>query len=225
MTKTLEKPTSLTSHAYKAVRDMVLAGEIEPGSKIKIDELRERLSFGASPIREALSLLSSEGLVERFEQRGFRAARVSVADFESLLQTRCWAEERALRESIACGDAAWEESIVLAEYRLANTNRSPEHAGNGQAWESLHQDFHKALISSCPSAYLLQFCDQLYDLNVRYRNIASLAAYPSRNVSNEHKSIAEATLNRDVEEAVALLVAHYKRTGGYLIKRLSKMAE
>lgn len=219
----MQKASSLTSQAYSAVREMVLSGEIEPGDKIKIEELRGKLAFGASPLREALSLLSSEGLIERFEQRGFRAANVSVADFQSLLRTRCWAEERALREAIEYGDASWQEQIVLSEYRLSNADRIAQSDADRRNWEAIHKGFHQALISACPSAYILQFCNQLYDMNVRYRNIASVIAYPGRNVSNEHKKIAEATLDKDADRAVEALITHYERTGKYLLKRLSDM--
>lgn len=220
----MTKFSSLTSQAYDSVRNMVLSGEILPGGKIKIDELRERLDIGASPIREALSLLSSEGLVERVEQRGFKAAKVSVDDFKALLRTRCWAEERALREAIDAGGIGWQERIVLAEFRLSHAERAatPDEVP-GTDWEALHRDFHLALLSACPSPYVLQFCKQLYDMNVRYRNIASLAAYPGRNVANEHKSLSKAVLDRDADKAVEALVSHYERTGNYLLKRLTAL--
>ena len=221
----MPKSTSLTYQAYDAVRQMVLSGQIVPGGKIKIDELREQLDIGASPVREALSLLSSEGLIERVEQRGFRAARVSAGDFKELLKTRCWAEERALREAIKYGNSAWQEQIVLTEYRLSNTTREPHSENKGGGWEDVHQDFHKALIAACPSNYLLQFCNQLYDMNVRYRNIASLIAYPSRNVENEHKEIAKQTLDRNADKAVEALIAHYNRTGNYLLNKMSEIEE
>lgn len=97
---------SLTSLAHKTIRDMVLSGEIAPGSRIHIDELRAKLEMGGSPVREALSILSSEQLVLRTEQRGFRAAEISAEDFNTLVQTiRCqasWVHRRAnLREYLA----------------------------------------------------------------------------------------------------------------------------
>ncbi|MGI9492376.1 MAG: GntR family transcriptional regulator, partial [Geminicoccaceae bacterium] len=61
-----------------------------------MDELRQAYGSGSSPIREALSLLTSDGLVERVDQRGFRVSLVSAETFDELLTTRCWLEERAL---------------------------------------------------------------------------------------------------------------------------------
>ncbi len=223
----MSTPTSsLTLQAYATLRNAILRGELRPGEKIKIDAIRERTGHGASPVREALSLLTSDGLVERLDQRGFRTAIVSADDFGELLRTRCWLEERALRQAMHCGDRTWEEAIVLAEYHLGKTPRSANTTAfvANEAWEAAHRGFHRALISACDSRYLLRFCDLLYDKNIRYRNIAGASAYPSRQIEDEHKAIMEATLGRDTDRAVELLIGHYERTGGYLLDRLKAMA-
>lgn len=209
---------SLTSRAHHQIRDMVLSGELQPGAKIHIDSLREKLDMGASPVREALSILSSEQLVVRNEQRGFRAPAISSEDFAILLDTRCRVEGMALSDAIAQGGAAWEESIVMLRYRLNSLDRLQHPA----AWETAHREFHTALISACPSRYLLNFCGQLYDLAVRYRNVARLAAYPERPIAHEHSGIAEAALARDIDRAVALLNDHYRKTGDFLVRILAE---
>ncbi len=55
-------------------------GRLAPGAKLKIELLQERYQVGATPLREALSLLCATGLVERIEQRGFRVARVGAEE-------------------------------------------------------------------------------------------------------------------------------------------------
>jgi DNA-binding GntR family transcriptional regulator len=211
-------PESLTSRIYARLRDDILAGRLEPGRKLKIEDLRKSYGIGASPIREALSHLASDHLVERLDQRGFRVANVGNEEFDELLKTRCWLEERALRESIAHGNSDWEERIVLAAYRLSSVPRSTStdrFIANSE-WESLHKAFHKALISACGSAILLRFCDQLYDQNIRYRVLSNSMAYRERDTSAEHEAIKEAALARDADLAVERLLAHYARTGSYL---------
>ncbi len=209
---------SLTSFAYAKIREMVLAGEIEPGSKIQIDVLRSKLGIGASPVREALSILSSEQLITRTEQRGFRAAEISAQDFSTLVETRCRLEGYALQDAIRHGGDRWKEGIVLQEFRLSSMERNDD----ARTWEAVHHDFHRALIAACPSQYLLNFCDQLYDLNVRYRNLVKLVAYPERKIESEHAAIAEATLERDAPRAVKLLGEHYQHTGDYVYQKLSE---
>lgn len=80
---------SATHHAYRLVRNMIVVGDLKPGEKLKVDGLRERLNTGASPIREALSLLTSDHLVERIDQRGFRTDEVSAHNFREILKLRC----------------------------------------------------------------------------------------------------------------------------------------
>jgi len=214
---------TLTSRAYASARRDIIEGRLKPGSKLKIEELRDRYDVGASPIREALSLLSSDGLVDRIEQRGFRVADISHNEFADILKVRCWLEERALREAIAKGDAAWEEALVLAAFRLSKEKRSTGTADNFVAnaeWEVRHKLFHAALIAACGSPTLLAYCDQLYDKNVRYRNLAGAVSYPDRDPAQEHEAILEATLNRDAEAATNLLVIHYQNTGAFLADTL-----
>ena len=66
----------------------IISGRLHPGQKLKIEELRQKYDTGTSPIREALSLLTSDYLVERKDQRGFRVSTASVEKFEELLRTR-----------------------------------------------------------------------------------------------------------------------------------------
>ncbi|MFC6658899.1 GntR family transcriptional regulator [Roseibium salinum] len=168
-------------------------------------------------MREALSILSSEQLVIRNEQRGFWAPEISAEDFAVLLDTRCRIETMAFADAIAHGGPAWEERIVLLQYRLGALDRQADAKG----WEIAHREFHTALIAACPSVYMLNFCSQLYDLAVRYRNVAKLAAYPKRQITDEHAAISAAALARDSEKAVALLADHYRTTGQFVYQTLS----
>ncbi len=215
--------TSLTSQVYQRIHSMIIQGELEPGHKLKIDDLRRLLDAGATPVREALSLLTSDHLVERIDQRGFVVARVSVDAFQELLKTRCWLEERALRESIKEGDANWEESLILLHHRLKRAPRSvgEQNFVSNVDWEAHHKKFHMALLSACGSSILIKICDQLYDQNIRYRNLVGPTAYPSRDVASEHDSILHHVLERNADLAVADLVAHYTKTGDFLEKHLS----
>ena len=106
------KETSATRAAYLTLRNMILTGELIAGEKLKIEQLRARLDTGASPVREALSLLTSDMLVERLDQRGFRAAPASLVNFQEILTLRCVMEDMALRQSIENTTPEWEESLV-----------------------------------------------------------------------------------------------------------------
>lgn len=214
---------SMTSRVYSQLRGDIITGKLTPGQKLKIEELRRAYDVGTSPIREALSLLTSDHFVERIDQRGFRVTHASAEEFAELLKTRCWLEERALRESIEHGSTAWEEQVILATYRLSRVPRS-ESAENFVAieeWENRHKIYHMTLLSACGSSIMMKYCDQLYDQNVRYRLLAGSTAYPKRDINAEHSEISDAILARDADLAVRLLVSHYTNTGKFLHDSLS----
>ena len=190
--------SSATQGAYSTLRDLILTGELAPGEKLKIDNLREILGMGAAPIREALSLLTSDQLVVRQDQRGFRAAETSIENFQEILELRCQLEGMALRQSIENTCEAWVEEVVLAHHRMTRAEVDPE-----KNFEILHiSDFHLKLIGNCNSPVLLGFCSQLYDLNIRYRYIASRAfAYEARMVRDEHQCIVDAVIEGDFNKA------------------------
>jgi len=214
--KTETKETSATRGAYLTLREMILTGVLPAGQKLKIEHLRGMLNTGASPVREALSLLTSDMLVERIDQRGFRAAEASKANFAEILALRCTLEDLALRQSIVAATDAWEERLVLTHHHMKKAS------GQSLAvFEEAHKDFHMALLANSGSPMLERFCAQLYDLNIRYRYLAARSSkYQSRDVSSEHEDILEAAIARDQDRASTSLLNHYRLTGEYLSRVL-----
>ena len=210
------KEKSATHSAYRTLRDMILTGEFPAGEKLKIEQLRSMLNTGASPVREALSLLTSDMLVERIDQRGFRTAPVSKCNFEEILMLRCKLEETALRASIKNADADWEDRLVLKHHHMKKASRQ-----DTAVFEEAHKAFHMALLDNSRLPMLERYCSQLYDLNIRYRYLAAGGpSYQKRDISAEHQSILDAALERDAEGATRHLLDHYRRTGEYLSSQM-----
>ncbi|ODV10374.1 MAG: GntR family transcriptional regulator [Rubrivivax sp. SCN 70-15] len=202
------------TNLYDLLRADIVGGDLEPGSKLAIEALAERYGASATPLREALNRLVSDGLVERREQRGFLVAGIGAADLQEITKTRCWLEEIALRESIAARTTEWEEALVLAHHRLARTPRSLSDSRfeDNPDWEPRHRAFHRALIAGCGSRWLLSFCDQLADQHYRYRRLSAPRAFAKRGVKTEHQQLMEAAIEGRADDAVALLRAHFERT-------------
>lgn len=221
----LPAPTGLNGSAtratslYDQLHSDILGGLLEPGVKLAIEALTERYGASATPLREALNRLISDGLVERREQRGFVVAGISAADLAEITKTRAWLEEIALRESITARSTAWEEALVLAHHRLARTPRSLSDTRfeDNPAWEPLHRAFHRALIAGCGSRWLLGFCEQLADQHHRYRRLSAPRAFVKRGVKAEHQQLMEAAIAGRADDAVALLRAHFERTARILL--------
>ena len=206
-------PTHATS-VHDRIRADLLGGRLLPGTRLQIRVLMERYGVGQTPLREALNRLTADGLVECRDQRGFVVPGVSAAELLELTRTRCWLEERALRESMARATPEWEEALVLAHHRLSRTPRLPDPGAGEEAseWEHRHRAFHQALLSQCGSHWLTGFCEQLTDQHQRYRRLAARRAFPTRDVAQEHAAILAAVLEHDAETAVARLVRHYEAT-------------
>jgi len=113
------RAASLVTQAYQQLRREIVHGRLAPGVKLRVEALGERYGIGASPIREALNRLTSEGLVQQQDQRGFQVSPVSMDELIELTRARRWINEIALRESIRSGDEVWEESVLLAFHRLS----------------------------------------------------------------------------------------------------------
>ena len=186
------------------------AGEI-------FDRILERLvdatdsEAGLASLREALNRLTSNGLVTREENKGFRVSPASAEELFELIRTRCWLEETALRESIESGDAEWEEAVVVAFHRLNKLENSIDGSNSRSTaeWEQAHSDYHIALLSACRSNILLDFCRQLHERTLRYRSLVAVVEYRDIHECGEHRKIQDAVLARDVEKAVKMLHAHY----------------
>lgn len=204
---------------YDQLRADLISGKLLPGSRLAIESLAERYSASATPLREALNRLMSDGLVERRELRGFAVAPISEQDLKEITKTRCWLEGLALRESIKNRTDEWEEAIVLAHHRLVRTPRSLKDTDfeDNPEWEPRHRAFHRALISGCNSRWLLGFCELLADQHHRYRTLSAPRAFHyKRDVKSEHQLIMEAAIAGDADEAEKLLCGHIERTAVFV---------
>ena len=217
----MDGPHTLATSIYARLRGDILRGVFSPGERLRLDALCERYEIGATPLREALNRLSAEELVNREEQRGFRVAPVSLSDLAELTKTLCWITELALREAIKNGDAAWEESVILAAHRLSRVPREGEqgYASFNPEWEERHRVFHLALIASCGSRWLIDFYAMLMDRNTRYRYLAFADGSEPRDVEAEHQAIVDAVLARDADRAIAAANAHVRKTTDSVIAR------
>ncbi|MCP4385290.1 MAG: GntR family transcriptional regulator [Hyphomicrobiales bacterium] len=204
---------TLASSVYEAIRLDIIEGRCRPGEKLQFDFLRDRYDAGISPIREALSRLHADGWVVREEQRGFRVADISRDELLELVRTRVLIEGLAVREAIALDDVESEEHLVLAFHRLGKQHRylSDETRLRNPEWETRHRQFHMALFRGCKLKWIVQYCEQLFDLAERYRLLAA-AVYPERKEKEEHREILEAYLAGDAERVQSLLSAHYQTT-------------
>ncbi|SHH35929.1 GntR family transcriptional regulator [Marivita hallyeonensis] len=209
---TTEKTTAATT-IYQDIKADILRGGFPAGIRLNIKDLAERYESSINPVREALSRLAAERIVDQREQKGFSIPVIDAAGLEELVKTRCWLEEIAVRESIANMTEDYELDLVTTFHRLERTEFSLPDGSSNPKWEERHRAFHLALIANCGSSWLLSFCDHLMFQATRARYLAvSESSEAGRLRNEEHKAIMDAVLAKDADRAVDLLKAHYSKT-------------
>ena len=213
--------SSLTQHAYERLRADLLACRLRPGARLKIGELCRTLSVSLSAVREALSRLTSEGLVVAEPQRGFRVAPISADELRDLTGVRAQIEGMCLERAIAVGDVGWEAQLVAAFHRLSRTpEREPgDLARMNEAWSAAHAAYHEALVGACDSPWLLRLRAMLYAQSERYRRLSVPLAHVARDLNREHQALMDAALARDAGRARALMAEHLELTTRALLQQ------
>lgn len=206
--------SSRTQGLYERVRADVLSCRLRPNEKITIVDLCKEHQVSPGAVREALSRLTSEGLVTAEPQRGFWVAPVSENDLKQLTEARMEIERLCLERAIAGGDLGWEASLVAAYHELS---RTPERVRDDEVrlsedWASAHSRFHQALVEACDNVWLLRLRTQLYAQAERYRRLSVPLGVEKRDLNLEHKDIMEAALARDIDQACKHLGDHIRAT-------------
>jgi GntR family carbon starvation induced transcriptional regulator len=205
---------TLVESAYATLRRDIIEGRLAPGSRLRVEHLKDSYGVGAGTLREALALLVSDALVVAQGQRGFHVTPISISDFHDITQTRIMLETEALRQSIRDGDDIWESRVIAAFHRLS---RAEERLANSPAegfseWEERNREFHQALISACTSRWTHYLLGLLYRQAERYRRLVITRQPIPRDLHKEHQIIVDATLERDAERASAILSQHIGMT-------------
>lgn len=208
---------NLTTVAFEKLRWDILAGKLRPQERLRIQALSERYDIGATAIREALSRLVTDGLVESEDQRGFTVVPVSRDDLVDLTQTRVQVEQMALRMAIERGDVDWETQVLGSLHRLSRTD-PPTTPEKHAAWSLAHRQFHEALVAGCRSPWTIRLCRLLYDKSERYRNLAEQPTHQrGRDVGTEHKALMDLAITRDAEGTCRLIDQHFWETTNIIL--------
>ncbi|MEO9462373.1 MAG: FCD domain-containing protein [Marinomonas sp.] len=200
---------------YRQLRSDITRCVLKPDEKLRFEALRKTYGAGIGTLREALSHLVSDGLVRIDVGRGFRVAPVSVEDLEDITFWRIDFESRSIAESIRNGDDNWEANIV-SSFHLLSKSGVPDVDGTAEQWASYgekHSQFHDALVASCGSPWLLFFRSALQSQAQRYQALAvSHRDQMQYRLTDEHRAIMQAVVDRDEKVAVALISNHIQQT-------------
>ena len=200
--------------AADEIRKRILSGQYAPGAPLRQDSLAADLGMSRIPIREALVLLESEGVVRILPHRGAVVSQLSLDEIEELFNMRMLLEPFILRRSapsLTSGDFA-SLKRVLEQYAasLQDTNAS--------RWNDLNAEFHLLLYRHARSprvvttvATLLQECDRHTRLQ-----LTNIAGGRERAVA-EHTELLRLCELRAFDTAAELMKEHIRQIGADLI--------
>ena len=236
---TVETGSTKAETAYHLLREEILTTRLAPDFPLRLNMLRERYGLGWTPLREALARLEAERLVVARSNSGFTVAPLARDDLADILRTRLLLELELLAEAIRRGDAAWEERIAAAHFRLSRCkllsrtslpvlNPSEE---NLSEWDQRHREFHEALLSAAQSDWLKRiYRDVNMHLRRHHRFLNSEPALQAATGTGEeaeeatillmramaidsHTDLMQAALDRDWPQARQLMTDHVGFTG------------
>ncbi|MBA2933706.1 GntR family transcriptional regulator [Sphingomonas sp. CGMCC 1.13654] len=208
---------SITRRAYQTLRAQIIGCELKPGARLNISSLQATLELSQASVREALSRLTAEGLVESDQHRGFRVSPVSATGFRELIEACMTVELPCIRSSIANGDPEWERRITAAYHRCVLTLEQLSTGAVGiDAYSNERKGFYDALLSACENKWLLWSWELLYAQNMRYRHMyLALARWDLEHLSM-HREVLDAVLRRDIAKVEAMAIANYAESVAYI---------
>jgi DNA-binding GntR family transcriptional regulator len=200
-----------TRHAYEQLRSKILVGELAPGATFSQVKLASELGVSRTPLREAVRLLQTEGLLHSEPNRRVRVSPVTTEDFEDLYAMRIVLDSLAVRLTVpSLTDAE------LADIRLGLLEATAAAAqGDAAGYREPHRRFHFGLYAHAGPRLLRQVQD-LWDHAERYRGLhtryAGDPALLARLGQQDHAAILEAAERRDAPLAAERHAEHLART-------------
>jgi len=207
---------SLHDELVSLVRDMIVEGELEPGARVPEQQLCARFGVSRTPLREALKVLASEGLLTLLPHRGARVAAISAEEIEELFPIMGAIE--ALAGELAATRISDREIERIRELHA----RMAEHYARGErtAYARLNEEIHDAIVAAAGNASLAQIYRQLMVRIRRVRFLARMSPARWRQAIEDHEAIVAALEARDGGRLAAVLRAHVANKAATVLEAL-----
>lgn len=199
---------SLREHVHRALRQAILSGRFESGSRLNERRVAEQLGVSTTPVKEALRQLEADGLVETKPRSGV-IVRFDYAWAEEMILARA-ALESTIAQLAARRHADGEGAAlgaILDAMRQATTDGEPEEL------ITLNETFHNHIHVMARSKYLGRLTDrqQLYDSGAR--RVIHLDPDERQRALSEHVTIGDAIIARNADRAASTMRDHVLRSG------------
>jgi len=200
MSETGKNGSGVPAKIANELRSMVARGTLSPGMRLGQNELAEQFKASRVPVREALKLLSSEGIIEHDPNRGFFVTRLSQDEAEQLFTLRHLVEDELLRT------VKWPGEDTLNELaRRADELEQLLNEGNRSLWWDRHREFHQLIFDLSPKKTIVREALRLWMLTDRYRALLPLprGASEERRLLSKHEFL-DALRAKDVTKLLSV---------------------
>lgn len=207
----------LREFAYERLKDAIRHANLEPGETLSENRISKVLGISRTPVREALQMLSQEGLVEIIPGRAVRVASRSFRDVLDVLRIRLLLEPELVRlaaESITPEQVeTMRRCLATMETAVAEENRS--------AWSRADTVWHETLSDACPNHLLGELVLQMRNRIHRYTSIDhQLKIEQLRTGTSEHKEVVDAIVAGEGEVAEQAMRDHLENLRDNLFNQL-----
>ncbi len=198
---------NVASHRIAAsLRTAILGGGYSPGERIRQEDIAARFGASRIPVREALRMLHSEGLVTLVANSGAWVTKLSLAECAETYLIRERLEPLLLRTSMPRLDDAAIDRLGL----LAGDMAAP---GTGlDAFMRADREFHLTSYAGAASGQMWQIIHRMWNTTQHYRREYTRRA-PDLDVTHlEHRLLLDCIRRQDADDAERVLVTHIRRT-------------
>jgi DNA-binding GntR family transcriptional regulator len=198
---------SMTSRAYAAIRRLVIDGSLQPGDRMNVRLLGERLELSATPVKAALSALARDGFVTSEPRRGFHVTVLRERDVRELFELREALEPYAVRRAVADGV----DSERLAELRRLTTQQQEAADNDDRAsYNDLNLRFHRTLWRLAGNRRLDRLMDDVVGQMSLATTFTSQAPGRLDHAIGEHVSIVDLCEAAEPEKLAQLVARHVR---------------
>ena len=210
--------SSLPRMLYEKLRANILVGELKSGQVLRQEELARQFNVSRVPLREALSQLEADGLIEARPRRGYAVASLDPEEIVEIFELLMIIEEHAGRiaaRSRTAQDIADVEAIVEALDTL-----DPKTEDFSRRWTLLNYEFHHRIIASSRRKRLTRIAGTLRSISDPYVGMEIDLTGDAEAAGHEHGEILEAFRAGDSCGLAELSRRHVEHTARRLLQGL-----
>lgn len=207
---------SLSSQAYNLIRQDILTCSLAPGQQINQSEIAEKYQLGITPVREALTRLSHEGLVSSLPRFGYLVSPVTLSDLNELFEFRVILETAAVKLAVVKAH----DDQLLNLGRMADFSYHYREVEDYGKFLARNSAFHVAIARLSGNQRLSETLSGLLDQLTRFFYLGLDLRDSAEEMRSEHMELTRVLVEKNEAGAVALIIHQIERSRQRILEAL-----